>query len=446
LFAVPVYAYVAALGLLIVDGLIRSFTGDLHRIPVNHAQLNSFTHNGALITGVTLFALMKAFSSGAVALSGVEAISNGVPAFREPKSRNASITLTWTGVLLGAPLLGLAVLTSRLKPTISTKETLLSILGDHVFGRSSPLYVILMASTAAILCLSANTSFADYPRLSSIVARDGFLPRQFAKRGDRLVFSNGIIAVALAAAALLWVFGGKLDSLIPLFAVGLFTAFTLSQIGMVRHHLRLREPHWRRGAVINAVGATATTVVLCVVVISKFTAGAWIPAIVIPAVVLVCKTIKRHYDYVERELVIPAGRHLPTVVNTVVVLIDDLNQATIRALAYAKALHPDRLLSVSVDLDGDGLGQLRQRWASLGIDIPLEVVDSPYREITRPILEFLDHLDSRQPHHVLTVIIPEVVVHRWWQGLLHNQTALALKARLLFRPDTVVISVPSQVE
>jgi amino acid transporter len=449
IFAVPVYTYVAALVVLIVDGLVRSFTGDLHRIPVNHAQLNGFTHNGALLTGVTIFALMKAFSSGAVALSGVEAISNGVPAFREPKSRNASITLTWTGIFLGAPLLGLAVLTSRLKPTISTKETLLSILGDHVFGRSSPLYVVLLASTAAILCLSANTSFVDYPRLSSVVARDGFLPHQFAKRGDRLVFSNGIVAVAVAAAALLWLFGGKLDSLIPLFAVGLFTAFTLSQIGMVRHHLRLRERHWRRGAAINAVGASATTVVLAIVVISKFTAGAWIPAIVIPLIVVVCKAIKRHYDHVERALAIPAsaaGRNLPAVLNTVVVTVDELNRATVNALAYAKATHPDRLLAVAVDLDGDGMNQLRERWASLGIDVPLEVLDSPYREITRPILKYLDKLDRRRPHHVLTVIIPEVVVHRWWEQLLHNQTALVLKARLLFRPNTIVISVPAQIE
>jgi amino acid transporter len=445
LFALPVYTYVAALVVLIVDGLVQTAVGDLHRLPVNHAQLNSFTHNGALVTGVTVFALLKAFSSGAVALSGVEAISNGVPAFREPKSRNASITLTWTGIFLGGPLLGLAVLTSRLKPTISKNETLLSILGDHVFGRSSPLYVVLMASTAAILCLSANTSFADYPRLSSVVARDGFLPRQFSKRGDRLVFSNGIIAVALTAIALLWAFSGRLTSLIPLFAVGLFTAFTLSQVGMVRHHLRLREPRWRRGVAINAIGATATTIVLGVVVVTKFTAGAWIPAIVIPAIVVVCRTIKRHYDQVEHELTLTAGERLPQVENTVVVPIDDLNQGSLAALAYARSMQPHRLVAVTVDLDGDGGQELRRQWASLGIDVRLKVLDSPYREITRPILRFLDDLDRRHPRDVLTVIIPEVVVHRWWQQFLHNQTALILKARLLFRPNTIVISVPAHV-
>ncbi len=446
LFALPVYAYVTTLGVLIVDGLVRSFTGDLHRLPVNHAQLSAFTHNGALVTGVTLFALMKAFSSGAVALSGVEAISNGVPAFREPKSRNAATTLTWTGIFLGAPLLGLAVLTNRLKVTISTKETLLSILGDHVFGRNSPLYIVLMASTAAILCLSANTSFADYPRLSSVVARDGFLPHQFAKRGDRLVFSNGIVAVAVTAALLLWAFGGKLDSLIPLFAVGLFTAFTLSQVGMVRHHLRLRESRWRRGAAINAVGAVATSVVLVVVVVSKFTAGAWIPAVVIPVIVLICKSVRRHYDDVEEGLALPPGAHLPEVHNTVVVPVDDLDRGTLGALAYAKSMHPDRLVAVAVDLDGEDIQRLREQWSSVGVDIPLDVVESPYREITRPILDFVNSLDRRSPNDVVTVVIPELVVHRWWQQLLHNQTALALKARLLFRPNTVVISVPAHVD
>lgn len=446
LFALPVYTYVTVLGLLILDGLARSFTGDLHRLPVNHAQLNGFTHNGALITGVTLFALMKAFSSGAVALSGVEAISNGVPAFREPTSRNASITLTWTAIFLGVPLLGLAVLTSRLQPTISTKQTLLSILGNDIFGRGSPLYIVLMASTAAILSLSANTSFADFPRLSSVVARDGFLPQQLAKRGDRLVFSNGIIAVAITAGALLWIFGGKLDSLIPLFAVGLFTAFTLSQVGMVRHHLRLREPRWRQGVVINSVGAAATSVVLVVVLVSKFTAGAWIPAVLIPVIVVACKTIKRHYDGVEEQLAIPTGEHLPTVHNTVVVAISELNQNALGALAYAKALHPDRLVAITVDLDDDKVERLRQQWNDLGIDVTLDVVQSPYREITRPILHYLDNLDDRQPDDVITVIIPEVVVHRWWEQVLHNQTALALKARLLFRPNTIVISIPAQVE
>lgn len=445
-FALPVYLYVTTLLLLIVDGLIRSFTGSLHRLPVNHAQLNQFTHNGALLTGVTLFALMKAFSSGAVALSGVEAISNGVPAFREPTSRNASVTLVWTGVLLGAPLVGLAALASRLHPTISTTETLLSIFGDHVFGRGSPLYIVLMASTAAILCLSANTSFADFPRLSSVVARDGFLPHQFAHRGDRLVFSNGIIAVAAAAGVLLWAFGGQVEALIPLFAVGLFTAFTLSQVGMVRHHLRLREPRWQWGVGINALGATATSIVLVVVLISKFTEGAWIPTIVIPIIVVVCSLIKRHYDQVEEQLAVVPGEPLPVIHNTVVLLVSRLNRNVVDALAYAKSLHPDRLIAVSVEVDDVSVDELRAGWAALHSGVELEVLDSPFREVTKPILDFVEGIDQQQPEDVITVIIPEVVVHRWSEQFLHNQTAVVLKTRLLFRPNTVVISVPAQFD
>jgi amino acid transporter len=446
LFALPVYTYVAVLTLLIVDGLIRSFTGSLHQLPVNHTQLNAFTHNGALVTGITLFALMKAFSSGAVALSGVEAISNGVPAFREPKSRNAATTLIWTSLFLGGPLLGLAVLTNRLRPTISTKETLISLLGDHVFGRGSPLYIILMASAALILCLSANTSFADFPRLSSVVARDGFLPHQLARRGDRLVFSNGIIAVAASAIVLLFAFNGNLDSLIPLFAVGLFTAFTLSQVGMVRHHRRRREQGWQVAMAINATGATATSIVLIVILISKFTAGAWIPAVVIPVVVMGCKRIKRHYDTVERELAVPDHAKLPAIHNTVIVPINAVNKSALDALAYARALHPERLVAVVVDLEDTGIEELRRHWQELDLGVTLEIVESPYRDITKPLLAFVDEIDHRRTGDIITVVLPEVVVHHWWHQLLHNQTALALKGRLLFRPNTIVISVPTQID
>jgi hypothetical protein len=381
---------------------------------------------------------MKAFSSGAVALSGVEAISNGVPAFRTPESRNASITLAWTGVFLAFPFLGLAVLAARLHPTLSTHETILSIFGDQVFGRASPLYVLLQASTAAILCLSANTSFADFPRLSSIVARDGFLPRQLAHRGDRLVFSNGIIALAGAACVLLWAFGGSVAALVPLFAVGLFSAFTLSQVGMVRHHLRLRERGWRSGVVINAVGATATSIVLVVVLVSKFTSGAWIPAVVIPGIVIVFHTVNRHYRRVEAALALRPSDAIPVVRNTVVVPVSDLNRGVLNALGYAKALRPERLVAITVETEDHDVEGLRARWAQLCPDVDLEV--------TKPVLAYIDSLDRHRPGDVVTVIIPEFVVHHWWEQLLHNQSALILKGRLLFRPNTVVVSVPSQVE
>jgi len=303
-----------------------------------------------------------------------------------------------------------------------------------------------MASAALILCLSANTSFADFPRLSSVVARDGFLPHQLARRGDRLVFSNGIIAVAASAIVLLFAFNGNLDALIPLFAVGLFTAFTLSQVGMVRHHRRLREPGWQVAMAINATGATATSIVLIVILVSKFTAGAWIPAVVIPLVMMGCKLIKRHYDAVERQLALPDDAKLPAIHNTVIVPINAVDKGALDALAYARALRPERLVAVVVDLEDTGLQELRRRWQELDLGVTLEIVESPYRDITRPLLAFVNEADRRRTGDVITVVLPEVVVHHWWQQLLHNQTALALKGRLLFRPNTIVISVPTQVD
>ncbi|HKA93534.1 MAG TPA: amino acid permease, partial [Acidimicrobiia bacterium] len=277
LFAPPTYIYVGIMSLLVVWGLFRTFTGDLGPLPVNHAELAHFTGGNAMLGGVTFFLLMRAFSSGAVALSGVEAISNGVQAFRKPESRNAAITLMWTAFILGSLFTGIAVLADQLRPTLSQSETILSQMGRAVFGGGGPLYIVLQASTAAILTLSANTAYADFPRLSAIIARDGFMPRQLANRGDRLVLSNGVLVLSVAAGALVIGFRADVSALVPLFAVGLFTAFTLSQAGMVVHHWRLREPRWRPALAINAVGTVATSVVTVVILASKFTEGAWIP-------------------------------------------------------------------------------------------------------------------------------------------------------------------------
>ncbi len=446
LFAPPTYIYVGIMTLLVVWGLFRTFTGDLQPLPVNHAQLAHFTGGNAMLGGVTFFLLMRAFSSGAVALSGVEAISNGVQAFRKPESRNAAITLMWTGFILGSLFTGIAVLADQLRPTLSENQTILSQMGHAVFGGSGPLYIVLQASTAAILTLSANTAYADFPRLSGIIAGDGFMPRQLANRGDRLVLSNGILVLSIAAGGLVIGFGASVSSLIPLFAVGLFTAFTLSQAGMVVHHWRLREPRWRLGLVINGVGALATTLVTVVILTSKFTEGAWIPAIVIPLLVVLFKFIHRHYEVAERAIHVEAGIKLPEIRNTVVVLVGPKVQlAVIQALAYAKSLRPDFLQAVSVASDRDQAERLREQWDRFDLDIPLEILESPFREITDPVLEYLDELDARWSSDVVTVIIPELVVHHWWQQLLHNQTALWLKARLLFREGTVVTSVPAHV-
>jgi hypothetical protein len=319
-------------------------------------------------------------------------------------------------------------------------------MGHAVFGGSGPLYIVLQASTAAILTLSANTAYADFPRLSAIIAQDGFMPRQLANRGDRLVLSNGVLVLSIAAGGLVIGFGASVSSLIPLFAVGLFTAFTLSQAGMVVHHYRLREPRWRLGLGINGVGALATTLVTAVILISKFTEGAWIPALVIPLLVLLFKGIHRHYETVDRALRVEPGVKLPEIQHTVVVLVGPkVHLGVIQSLAYAKSLQPDFLHAVSVSYDLEQADGLREQWERFDFDVPLDVVDSPYREINEPVLEYLDQLDQRSSSDVITVIIPELVVHHWWQQLLHNQTALWLKVRLLFREGTVVTSVPSQM-
>ncbi len=445
-FAPPTYVYVAIMTLLVVWGLFRTFTGDLQPLPVNHAELAHFTGGETMLGGVTFFLLMRAFSSGAVALSGVEAISNGVQAFRKPESRNAAFTLMWTAFILGSLFTGIAILADQLRPTLSENETILSQMGHAVFGGSGPLYIVLQASTAAILTLSANTAYADFPRLSAIIAQDGFMPRQLANRGDRLVLSNGVLVLSIAAGGLVIGFGASVSSLIPLFAVGLFTAFTLSQAGMVVHHYRLREPRWRLGLGINGVGALATTLVTAVILISKFTEGAWIPALVIPLLVLLFKGIHRHYETVDRALRVEPGVKLPEIQHTVVVLVGPkVHLGVIQSLAYAKSLQPDFLHAISVSYDLEQADRLREQWERFDFDVPLDVVDSPYREINEPVLEYLDQLDQRSSSDVITVIIPELVVHHWWQQLLHNQTALWLKVRLLFREGTVVTSVPSQM-
>jgi amino acid transporter len=445
IFAVPTYIYMGILGLLVVWGLWRSFTGDLAHLPVNQEQIDHFTRGGALMTGVTLFALMRAFSSGAVALTGIEAISNAVPAFKRPESKNAAITLAWMAVILGAFFFGISLLAHRLGPTLSEDETILSILGTAVFGRGA-LYIVLQASTAAILTLAANTAFSGFPLLGSIIAQDGYLPRQFATRGDRLAFSNGIVGLAAAAAILLVAFGGVTTALIPLYAVGVFTSFTLSQWGMVQRHRRLKEPGWRFGAIVNGIGAAATLVVLLVVLVSKFTIGAWIPAVVIPLLVLLLRGIKRHYRAVGAGLEVPPGWKPPRHRHTVVLYVEEVHQGTLYALSYARSLAPDKLVAVAVVSDLAELSALEGDWARHSDGVPLEIIYSPGGEIARAVIGYVDQITDTDEIGGVTVLIPELAIHHWWEELLHNQTKLSLKGRLLFRPGTVVTSVPYRPE
>jgi amino acid transporter len=446
LFAPPTYGYIGVMAVFIGYGLVRTVFGDLGPLPVDQESLNQLTDNGALLTGASFFLLMRAFSSGAIALSGVEAISNGVPAFRPPEAKHAATVLTWTGTILAVLFCGVAALALQLRPTLSEDETILSIMGRAVFGEDNVLYFVLQFFTAAILILSANTAFADFPRLSAVIASDGFMPRQLANRGDRLAFSNGIIALALASGALLVAFDANVTSLVPLFAVGLFTSFTLSQAGMVVHHWRLREPHWQLGLAINALGACATAVVLLVVLVSKFTEGAWVPTLVIPAITLLFLGIHRHYQQVWDAIRLRPGDVAEVVRHTVVVLVAGPTRPALSAVRYAQAMKPDHLFALTVVRDGQRRDDVLRAWDESGIDLPLEIIEDEYRDLTEPIEDYLTRTDAIWADDTLTVVIPEFVVHRWWEHLLHNQSALVLKAKLLYRRNTVVTSVPWHID
>ncbi len=441
LFAVPTYVYIVSIAALTGYGLFRTIVlDDIPPIEPEHFE-------GALTGGtLSLFLLLKGFSSGAVALTGVEAISNGVPAFRRPESKNAAATLVWMGVILGTLFMGIQILSHHLGPYPSHEETVISQLGTAVWGSGTVMYWVLQIFTAAILVLAANTAYADFPRLSSIIASDGFLPRQLANRGDRLVFSNGVLVLAAAAGLLIVAFDGVTNALIPLYAVGVFLSFTLSQTGMVRHHQKERERGWKRNVVINATGAVATFIVLLIVGITKFDSGAWVPIVVIPLIVVLFKAIHRHYQAVASGLrVTPAYR--PRRMNhTVVVLVAGVHRGVLEALAYARSLQPGNLVAVSVVSDEEDQERLSRQWEEFGIEVPLEFVYSPYRELTRPVMNFIDELDARFENDVITVVLPEFVVRHWWGNFLHNQNALLLKGRLLFRKGTVVTSVPYHLE
>jgi amino acid transporter len=461
IFALPTYIYIFVLSGLIAWGLAHEFhlfglhefanisfadvTKDLTPAQIAHTK-EELRIGAAGVGTLGLFRLLRGFSSGAVALTGVEAISNGVPAFERPESKNAAITLVWMGVILGGLFLGVSVLAHHLHPIpLEIGESVFSQMGRTVFGKGI-LYYVLQGATAAILTLAANTAYADFPRLSSIIARDGYLPRQLANRGDRLVFSNGVLVLAFAAGVLVVIFGGNESKLIPLYAVGVFTSFTLSQTGMVRHHQKEHEPGWRRNIVINAVGAISTAIVALIIATSKFTEGAWVSIVVVLLVIALFRGIHGHYATVAKSLKADQDFRPRRMNHTVVVLVGSVHRGVLEALAYASSLQPTRLLAVTVVSDEEEQEKIEQIWAERKIDVPLEIVHSPYRELSRPILRFIDELDARYENDIITVVVPEFVVGSWWGQLLHNQSALMLKGRLLFRKGTVVTSVPYHLD
>jgi hypothetical protein len=314
-----------------------------------------------------------------------------------------------------------------------------------VFG-NGPIFVALQFATAGILTLAANTAYNGFPGVASIIAKDGYLPRQLANRGDRLVFSNGILVLALAAAALIVAFGGITTALIPLYAVGVFTSFTLSQAGMVRHHLKLRQPRWRGSAILNGVGAVATLVVFLIVAITKFAIGAWVPLVVIPAIVVLFKAIHHHYVGVAEALRVPADYRLPRARHTVVVLAKRVHTGVLDALAYARSVAPDKLLALTIVTDGQEAEEMQKEWADSNIAVQLEIVQIQGHDFTDAVLAYVDELKRKEPDTIVTVLIPELFVEHWWQVLLHNRNSLGLKGRLLFRPGTVVTSLPYRLE
>jgi amino acid transporter len=441
-FAVPTYIYIVSLSGLLVFGLARAFFGHVDPVPFEGHATDAAATGGTL----GLFLLLRGFSSGAVALSGVEAISDGVPAFRRPEAKNAATTLITMAVILGTLFFGVSVLAHHLHPFPSHEETVISQMSRQVFGEG-PYYWILQFATAGILVLAANTAYADFPRLSSIIARDGYLPRQFANRGDRLVFSNGVVFLGGAASLLIIAFGGITSALIPLYAIGVFTSFTLSQAGMVVRQRTRREPGWKSGMVISGIGAASTFVVALIVGITKFAIGAWVPIVVVPLIIVLLKAIRRHYASVTDALVITPAEVPPEPArHTFVVLVSRVHRGVVEAINYAHSLRPNHLVALHVAEDDGDHEQIHREWASFGFDLPLDIVDSPYRELVAPVERYLDELDARWQNDRITVVIPEFVVGvRSASNILHGQSALGLKLALLDRPNTIVTSVPFHV-
>jgi amino acid transporter len=447
LFAIPTYAFIGLTLLMFIVAGIRAAVSGLPDASTAGQQLTHTAHVGGIFT---LILISRAFASGCTALTGVEAISNGVPSFRKPKARNAAATLTVMGAIAITLFVGITVLALELKARAqsSGNPSVISQLAAVVYGQHAVLFYLFQAATAAILVLAANTAFNGFPILSSILARDGYLPRQLHTRGDRLVFSNGIILLAGFAAALIIGFDASLDRLIQLYIIGVFTSFTLSQTGMIRHWSReLRKPgaarrKIRRAQAINASGAIATAIVLVIVFATKVEHGAWLAVVAMVVLFLMMKGIRRYYRRVADEiapgdvpLTLPARVHA-------IVLVSRLHKPALLALAYARATRPDTLTALTVDLDTESTRELELQWAKHEVPVPLRIIDSPYREVTRPILLYVKGMRQENPRDVVTVFIPEYVVTHWWQYLLHNQSALRLKARLLFTPGVMVVNVP----
>ncbi len=443
LFAPPTYAFIILLGYMVVVGLWRFATGHPFTVPVPEEGIEA-------VQSLTFFLILKAFASGCSAMTGVEAIANGVQLFRKPEAKNAQITMAWMGGILLTLMLGVSALAVLAHVQPSETETLISQLSAEMFGRG-PVYYAITVAVALILVLAANTAYADFPRLSSFIAEDDFLPHQLKDRGYRLVFSNGIILLTLAAIALLVVFSGQTTKLIPLYAIGVFMSFTLSQAGMVVHHTRLKEPRWKLSRAVNAFGAVCTGVVTIIVAVAKFHDGAWIVVFLIPTIMAYFLWVRRQYDRVKAELAIRAEeltdlnwQSYNRMHNHVVVLVSGIDRRLSRALQYAKSLRADTVEAVWVDISGKA-PEFKATWEEAGFGIRLVVLDSPYREIIGPIMDYVRAIPKPTADHVVTVIMPEYAPENIADTMLHDQSTLWMKTQLFSEPGVIVTDVPYRI-
>jgi amino acid transporter len=448
-FAIPTHFFIVTAFIMIIVGVIKAFV-------VGHQPLIGHFAYAQELEPLSFFLILRAFATGCSAMTGVEAISNGVPAFKKPEARNAKITLTWMMGILMALFFGITVLTMtfHVAPNSSGSPTLIALVAQQVFtGPLVFMYPVFLIATLGILTLSAETSYSDFPRLASLLARDRFLPSQFALRGERLAFSVGIVCLALLAILLLVVFGGDTNKLINLFAIGVFISFTLSQCGMVMHWWRLRgqNRHWSYSMAINGVGALTTALVALIVSTTKFVEGAWIVLLMIPLLVFLFHGIHSHYRHFEAAKTTDIPANPQKIRHRLIVPISHLDRAAIQSIAYARSISPE-VTAVHVSLNDEESQQIQDSWNTWQHEhlseeeaTHLLIIESPYRALLNPLLAYIDTLQKRHPGDTITVILPEFVVAHWWEYFLHNQVALRLKARLFFRPGIVVANVPQHL-
>jgi amino acid transporter len=454
-FAIPSYFFVTMMYLTVGTGLLRFIAGTLEMVP-DPPELEV----EQTMAAATLFLILHAFSSGTAALTGIEAISNGVTAFKEPRSRNAAITLVWMALILATLFLGITFLASEVQAVPSEHETVISQVVRTVFDGRGPLYLAAIGATTLILIMAANTAFAGFPRLSALQAADGFLPRQLTYRGTRLVYSRGIIALALIASLLIVLFQASVSSLIPLYAIGVFLSFTLSQAGMARRWWKTGRlppgtevvergstlryaPGWQVKMIVNGFGAVCTAIVMLIFAVTKFTGGAWIVLILIPLLVVAFRMIHHHYRIMAQRLSLQNFGAPPRIRrHRVIVPVSGVHQGTLAALRYARGLSDD-VTAVHVCIDPANLPDVRRKWALWGDGTRLVVLESPYRALLEPLLEYIEEVSAlQQPNEIITIVVPRFVPRRWWQNLLHAQTAVWLRLALLFRSGIVITDVP----